>query len=102
MDDPRAFQEPLKAERVQSRKKAGVPGWKLTQDAKALTRTYELSDFRAAIAFVNRVAEVAEEAGHHPDIHVRYNRVRLVLTTHSAGEVTGKDYELAARIDGAT
>ena len=61
----------------------------------------ELGDFRAALGFVNRVGDLAEEAGHHPDIDIRYNRVRLALVTHDAGGLTSKDFDLAARADGA-
>ena len=64
-------------------------------------RDYEFKDFAEAIAFVNRVAEAAEEANHHPDILVHgWNNVRLTLTTHSAGKLTDNDRAMAARIDG--
>ena len=67
----------------------------------ALERDFEFDDFAAAMAFVNRVAEVAEEANHHPDIFVHgWNKVRLTLSTHSAGGLTDADHTLAARIDG--
>ena len=66
----------------------------------ALVRDFEFGDFAAAIAFVNRVADAAEEAGHHPDILVHgYKHVRLTLVTHSAGRITDADHELARRID---
>jgi 4a-hydroxytetrahydrobiopterin dehydratase len=65
----------------------------------ALERTFELPSFREAIAFVNRVADLAEEANHHPDIAVSYRKVTLRWTTHSAGGITERDYELAARTD---
>jgi 4a-hydroxytetrahydrobiopterin dehydratase len=64
-------------------------------------RTFQFQDFVAALRFVNRVADLAERAGHHPDIDIRYNRVRLGLTTHDAGGLTGKDFELAAAADQA-
>ena len=57
------------------------------------------SGFPEAIAFVNEVAGLAEAAGHHPDIDIRYNRVRLVLVTHDAGGITEKDTGLARRVD---
>jgi 4a-hydroxytetrahydrobiopterin dehydratase len=63
----------------------------------ALERTFELPSFPEAIAFVNRVAAVAEEANHHPDITISYRKVTLHWTTHSAGGITDLDYELAAR-----
>jgi 4a-hydroxytetrahydrobiopterin dehydratase len=65
----------------------------------ALERTFELPSFPEAIAFVNRVADLAEAANHHPDIAVSYRKVTLRWTTHSAGGITDKDYELAARTD---
>jgi 4a-hydroxytetrahydrobiopterin dehydratase len=65
----------------------------------ALERTFELPSFAAAIGFVNRVAELAEEENHHPDIAVSYRKVTLRWTTHSAGGITDRDRELAARCD---
>jgi 4a-hydroxytetrahydrobiopterin dehydratase len=64
-----------------------------------LTRTYGFADFVAAIAFVDRVAVAAEEAQHHPDIDIRYNRVRIALTTHDEGGISNKDLQLADRLD---
>jgi 4a-hydroxytetrahydrobiopterin dehydratase len=63
----------------------------------ALQRQFELPSFREAIAFVNRVAELAEQENHHPDIAVSYRKVTLRWTTHSAGGVTERDRELAGR-----
>jgi 4a-hydroxytetrahydrobiopterin dehydratase len=69
-------------------------------DGGAIVREWKLEDFPAAIAFVNLVAEAAEQAGHHPDILVHgWNRVRLELSTHSEGGVTEADLALAARLD---
>ena len=66
----------------------------------ALERTFELPSFHEAIAFVNRVAELAERENHHPDIAVSYKKVTLRWTTHSEGGITDRDYALAARTDG--
>ena len=74
-----------------------LPGWRI-EDGQ-LTRTFSFKDFLAALAFVNRVGERAEQAGHHPDIDIRYNKVRLNLVTHDAGGLTGKDFDLAAAAD---
>ena len=60
-------------------------------------RQFQFADFLGSIAFVNSVAQVAEAAGHHPDIDIRYNKVRLALTTHDAGGITAKDFDLAAK-----
>lgn len=76
-----------------------LPGWQI--EAGELVRTYKFDDFRAALGFVNRVGELAEAAGHHPDIDIRYNKVRLALVTHDAGGLTNKDFELAAHADQA-
>lgn len=73
-------------------------GWKA--DDGALEKTYHFDNFVAAVAFVDRLAVLAEEAGHHPDIDIRYNRVRIGLTTHDEGGITEKDTGLAARLDG--
>ncbi len=71
------------------------------EEGPALVRDFEFGDFAAAMAFVNRVAEAAEEANHHPDILVHgWNKVRLTLSTHSEGRVTDADHALAGRIDG--
>jgi 4a-hydroxytetrahydrobiopterin dehydratase len=74
---------------------AQLPGWQI--ESGELVRTFEFPDFVAALAFVNAVGQLAELAGHHPDIDIRYNRVRLALVTHSAGGLTGKDFDLAAQ-----
>ena len=64
---------------------------------KALERTFELDSFVAALAFVNRVGELAEAENHHPDIAIHYNRVTLRWWTHTAGGITDRDRELAAK-----
>jgi 4a-hydroxytetrahydrobiopterin dehydratase len=75
-----------------------IPNWKL-QDA-AIARTYEFKDFPAAVKFVETVAALAEQAWHHPDIDIRWNKVTLTLTTHDAGGLTEKDFALAKQFDG--
>ncbi|MEO8737545.1 MAG: 4a-hydroxytetrahydrobiopterin dehydratase [Edaphobacter sp.] len=72
------------------------PEWKL-KDGK-LVREWTFSNFLGAIAFVNRIAAIAENAGHHPDIDIRYNHVLLALISHDAGGITQKDAVMAARI----
>jgi 4a-hydroxytetrahydrobiopterin dehydratase len=75
---------------------AQLPGWQI--ESGELVRTFEFKDFVAALEFVNRVGELAEQAGHHPDIDIRYNRVRLALISHDAGGLTEKDFDLAAQV----
>jgi 4a-hydroxytetrahydrobiopterin dehydratase len=70
------------------------------QEGEALVRDQKFKDFAEAMAYVNRVADLAEEVNHHPDILVHgWNNVRLTLTTHSAGKLTENDHEMARRID---
>ncbi len=74
-----------------------LPEWEL--EKKAIERTYEFDDFAQAFEFVNGVAEIAEEDDHHPDIDIRYNKVRIALSTHSEGGLTDMDFEIAEKID---
>jgi len=77
-----------------------VPEWEL--EKKTIERTFEFDDFTQAIDFVNSVADIAEEEEHHPDIDVRYNKVRIALSTHSEGGLTENDFDLAEKIDTLT
>ncbi|HEX3438344.1 MAG TPA: 4a-hydroxytetrahydrobiopterin dehydratase [Pseudacidobacterium sp.] len=74
-----------------------VQGW--TQQGKEIVREFTFENFVKAMQFVNIVAEEAEAAGHHPDIDIRYNKVRLALVSHDAGGLTERDFQLAASID---
>ena len=74
-----------------------LPGW--TGTTSAVERTASAPDFPTAISVVDEVAKAAEAANHHPDIDIRWRRLRFVLSTHDAGGVTQKDLELAAAID---
>ena len=87
---------PLAASDVQSRL-SSLPNWQV--QSGELVRTFSFVDFKAALAFVNSVGELAEGAGHHPDIDIRYNKVRLALVTHDAGGITAKDFDMAAAIE---
>jgi 4a-hydroxytetrahydrobiopterin dehydratase len=79
------------------RELGGLPGW--SRRGEVLTRTYQFRNFSEAMDFVNRVADHAESADHHPDIDIRYSKVTLSLSTHSAGGITDKDLALAKAID---
>ena len=76
---------------------AARPGW--SRQGDEIVKTYELPSFPEAIAFVTRVADVAERANHHPDLDIRYRKVRVALSTHDEGGITEKDFALAAEID---
>ncbi|MFE1103756.1 4a-hydroxytetrahydrobiopterin dehydratase [Nocardiopsis alba] len=73
--------------------------WEWDPDAVLIHRTVRLADFPTAISLVQEVAQAAEQADHHPDIDIRYETVRLTLSTHSEGAVTDQDMALAARVD---
>ncbi len=75
----------------------GVPEW--ADVGGTIQRTYQFADFLASMKFVSLVADQAEKDQHHPDILIRYNKVTLTLTTHDAGGLTRKDFELAKRAD---
>ncbi len=76
---------------------AAFPTWHL--ESGVIVREFSFGDFREAMSFVNSVAAVAERAGHHPDIDIRYNKVRLALSSHDAGGITARDFSLAAEIE---
>jgi 4a-hydroxytetrahydrobiopterin dehydratase len=77
---------------------ASVPEWK--KKGSAITRTFQFKDFPAAIKFVNTIAKPSEKEYHHPDIDIRWNKVTLTLSTHDAGGLTSKDFNLAKKFDG--
>ena len=77
---------------------AALPEWQ--REGDAIAREVRFPSFAQAIAFVARVAVLAESADHHPDIDIRWRKVRLILTTHASGGLTARDLELAPAIDG--
>jgi 4a-hydroxytetrahydrobiopterin dehydratase len=76
---------------------AALPGWELK--GQKIEKKFRFAQFREAIAFVNRVADLAELADHHPDLLIRHREVDVVLSTHSAGGLTERDLKLAADIE---
>jgi len=86
----------LTSETVQERLRS-LPHWAL--EGKEIVRHYEFPDFVAAMAFVNQVAQTAENAGHHPDIDIRYNKVRLALISHDKGGLTERDMKMAQSLN---
>jgi 4a-hydroxytetrahydrobiopterin dehydratase len=72
-------------------------GWH--RNGIAIQRTFQFSDFKSAMEFVNKVADAAEQANHHPDIDVRYNKVTISLVSHDSGGVTSRDLRMAERIN---
>lgn len=89
--------EPLDAKAVESLR-AQVKEWQVV-DGHHLRKAWKFPDFRSALGFVNRVGEVAEAEGHHPDIALGWGRVEITLSTHAARGLTENDFILAAKID---
>jgi 4a-hydroxytetrahydrobiopterin dehydratase len=78
---------------------AATPEWSVVENGTRLVRKFEFADFRAAMEFVNRVAEIAEQEGHHPDIAIHWNKVELTLWTHKIGGLHENDFILASKVD---
>ena len=78
-------------------KLGGLDGWERSGDA--ISKRFELDDFRGSVDFVNRLTGEAEGMNHHPDLEISWNKVTVTVTTHSEGGLTGNDFELAKRID---
>lgn len=77
-----------------------LSGWELAKDGLSINKDLAFKNFDKAMDFVNMVADMAEFEGHHPDIDIRYNKVRLMLSTHSIGGLSQNDFILASKIDG--
>jgi len=75
----------------------GLKGWQ--QSGEAIQRIFQFPDFKLAMQFVNKVADAAEQANHHPDIDIRYNKVTMSLVSHDSGGVTQRDVRMAERIN---
>jgi len=76
---------------------SGVPGWE--RDGDEIVKTFELPTFPDAISFVTRIADRAEAADHHPDLDIRYRKVRVALSTHDVGGISDLDFDLAHEIE---
>jgi len=85
------------SQKTARRRVAQLANWTLTKSV--IVRDFRFKDFVEAMRFVNRLAKLAEAANHHPDIVIRYNKVRLILTTHDEGGLTEKDFRLANKIN---
>lgn len=76
-----------------------APGWDVIEDGKKIKREFKFGDFKEAMVFVNHVADIAESEGHHPDLHVFYNRVVIELWTHAIGGLSENDFIVAAKVN---
>jgi 4a-hydroxytetrahydrobiopterin dehydratase len=90
--------EPLSDIAIQ-RELGSLSGW--ARKGSAIVKTYQFRSFPEGIAFVGKVAELAEAAGHHPDIDIRYTKIICTLSTHDAGGITQKDLDLARAMESA-
>jgi 4a-hydroxytetrahydrobiopterin dehydratase len=76
-----------------------VPGWVLDAEGKKISRDFVFKDFKEAMVFVNKVADIAEKEGHHPDIAIWWNKVKLELSTHAIGGLSTNDFIVAAKVN---
>jgi len=91
--------EKLSPEQVQQQLHA-LRGWRLSDDGQRIVKDWKMKNFRAGMAFLHDVAQLAEEQGHHPDLHLQqYRHVSIVLWTHAIGGLSELDFELAGQID---
>ena len=77
-----------------------VPGWELSADAKKISRKYKFKNFKEALVFVNKIGDIAEAEGHHPDLSFGWGKVTIELMTHAIGGLSENDFILAAKING--
>lgn len=89
---------PLTREQVDELR-GSIGMWDVSEDVKQLAHTFTFKNFVEAMKFVDKVADLAESEGHHPDIHIAYNKVTLELSTHAIGGLSENDFILAAKID---
>jgi 4a-hydroxytetrahydrobiopterin dehydratase len=76
-----------------------VPGWELSENTRSIRHHFVFKDFKESMRFINRVAELAEAEGHHPDIHCFWNKVTLELSTHAIKGLSSNDFIVAAKIN---
>jgi 4a-hydroxytetrahydrobiopterin dehydratase len=89
---------PLTREQAQSYL-SQLAGWNLSEDGKSIQKLYKFKNFKEVIAFFNRIAEIAEQENHHPDLKIGYSRVEVELSTHSIKGLSENDFILAAKFD---
>lgn len=73
--------------------------WKVSKDSKRIFKEFKFKDFKDAMIFVNKIAEIAEEQGHHPDISISYNKVTIILITHAINGLSTNDFIMASKIE---
>ncbi|OGG50023.1 hypothetical protein A2763_03710 [Candidatus Kaiserbacteria bacterium RIFCSPHIGHO2_01_FULL_54_36] len=89
---------PLNAEEI-TKHKSQIPNWNVSADQKRISREFTFENFLEAMAFANKITAVAEEEGHHPDLHISWGKVGIELSTHAIKGLSENDFILAAKID---
>jgi len=90
---------PLDSETVRQLTQALNPAWRLSEDGKSIVRWFEFAGYHRTISFVNALAWIAEDEGHHPDLQVHYGKVEVLYTTHAINGLSENDFICAAKID---
>jgi len=90
--------QPFNKDQIQEYLAQLSSAWEV-KDNRKITKRFKLKDFKEALAFVNKIADLAEQEGHHPDITINYNRITIELFTHSIGGLSENDFILAAKIE---
>lgn len=91
--------EPLKSEEVKTYLSLLKTPWKVSFDQKNISKHFKFKDFKEAMKFINKIADIAEDQGHHPDIEISYNKVDIELTTHAIGGLSPNDFIMASKIE---
>jgi 4a-hydroxytetrahydrobiopterin dehydratase len=89
----------LTADEIADLKQEIDPDWQISTDGKSISRRFKFCSYLDGVAFANRIAEVADKQGHHPDLHINYTNCRVVYSTHSVGGLTRLDFNAARTID---
>lgn len=91
--------EPLNEDDVKTYHSLLKTAWEVSSDSKSISQEFKFKDFKEAMQFVNKVADIAEEQGHHPDIYIYYNKVALKLTTHAIKGLSPNDFIIASKVE---
>lgn len=91
--------KPMEEEEIKTYLSLLKTPWEVSEDSKKISKKFKFKDFKEAMGFVNKIADVAEEQGHHPDINIFYNKVDIKLTTHAIKGLSTNDFIVASKIE---